>query len=187
MRRWEALPLLKWAELLRGVVYLRGPVTWRRGVLLADLAGWSGIYCAAIPQCEGALNVTWLVNDENVTQPFVSVRIAPTGGGQSWDEGEFAGGAPEFAAEAFDADQLAEMALKVDIYQEAGVRDYVAVLLEDQEVRWHTLQDGKFTLRRSWQAIPRRSSPSSTAACARPSIRRSSPSWRSGRARHDHL
>jgi len=146
MRRWEALPLLKWAELLRGVVYLRGRVTWRRGVLLSDLAGWSGTYRAAIPQCKAALNATWLVNDENVTQPFVSVRIAPKCGGQSWNEGEFAGGAPEFAAEAFDADKLAEMSLKVDIYQEAGVREYVAVLLEDQEVRWHELQAGKFVV-----------------------------------------
>jgi Uma2 family endonuclease len=35
---------------------------------------------------------------------------------------------------------------KLELYEEAGVREYLAVLLHEQEVRWHRLSSDHFTV-----------------------------------------
>ncbi len=83
---------------------------------------------------------------EDAPQPDLSLRILPEFGGQSRQEGRFAAGAPEFVAEVSLARQSYDLNQKLALYQSAGVQEYLAIVLREQEVRWHRRVDGVFQL-----------------------------------------
>src|SRR5215831_8684743 len=89
LRRWEAMPQVKRAELIQGVVYMPSPVSWQHGGTENDVGTWLGVYKAATPDCAGAHNATWLIAQDSAPQPDLSLRILPEFGGQSWDDGDY--------------------------------------------------------------------------------------------------
>ncbi len=143
LRRWEAMPHIKRAELIRGVVYMPSPVSTQHGDTEHHVGVWLGFYELATPGCRGSNNITWLMGEE-VPQPDLSLRILPEYGGQSRVEGRYAAGAPEFLAEVCISSTAYDLHQKLEVYQEAGVREYLAVLMREREVRWHQLKDGRF-------------------------------------------
>jgi Uma2 family endonuclease len=144
MRRWEAMPHVKRAELIRGVVYMPSPLSREHGSTDLDVAAWLGVYKAATPGCEGLCNATWLMGEEDAPQPDTSLRILPEYGGQSRTEGLYAAGAPEFLAEVCLSSTAYDLHAKLEVYEEAGVQEYLAVLMREREVRWHRLTGGRF-------------------------------------------
>ncbi len=84
------------------------------------------------------------MGDEESPQPDTSLRILPEYGGQSRREGEYAAGAPKFLAEVCLSSTAYDLHQKKDVYEEAGVQEYLAVLLREREVRWHRLSAGRF-------------------------------------------
>src|SRR4051794_37223759 len=144
LRRWEAMPEIKRAELIGGIVYMPSPVTTRHGDTENDVATWLGVYKASTPGCAAANNATWLMGEESAPQPDLSLRILPEYGGQSRMEGRYAGGAPEFLAEVCLSSTAYDLHQKLEVYQEAGVQEYLAVLMRERQLRWHRLADGRF-------------------------------------------
>src|SRR5437870_1661176 len=98
LRRWEALPELKFAELLEGVVYIPSPLSASHSSEDFVVAHWLGDYTQETPGCEGGLNATWLMQ-EDAPQPDCHLRILPEYGGQSAEEGGLYSGAPELIVE----------------------------------------------------------------------------------------
>src|SRR5947199_10572394 len=77
-RRYEAMPNLKKAELLEGVVYMPSPARVRRhGRPSRHLSGWLGVYEAATPGAEGADNSTTRLDLDNEPQPDAVLYIDP--------------------------------------------------------------------------------------------------------------
>jgi Uma2 family endonuclease len=144
LRRWEAMPHVKRAELIRRVVYLPSPLSMEHGSADHDVATWLGVYKAATPGCQGLSNATWLMAEGSAPQPDTSLRVLPEYGGQSRTEGRYAAGAPEFRAEVCLSSTAFDLHQKLEVYQEAGVQEYLAVLLREREVRWHRLVGGRF-------------------------------------------
>jgi Uma2 family endonuclease len=144
LRRWEAAPLVKRAELIQGVVYMPSPLSRRHGARDNDVTAWLGVYRAATPGCEALNNATWLMGDDDAPQPDGALRILPEYGGQSRTQGRYAAGAPEFAAEISVSSTSYDLHQKLEVYQEAGVQEYLAVLMREREVRWHRLTEGRF-------------------------------------------
>lgn len=145
LRRWDAMPALKRAELIHGVVYMPpSPLSWEHGGTENDVTAWLGVYKAATPGCEGANNATWLMEGNSAPQPDISLRIRPECGGQSRTEGQYPSGAPEFLAEICLSSTACDLHQKLDLYQESGVQEYLAVLMREREVRWHRLSGGRF-------------------------------------------
>lgn len=144
LRRWEAMPHIKRAELIRGVVYMPSPLSLDHGTTDLDVTTWLGVYKAATPGCQAMSNATWLMSEESAPQPDTSLRIVPEFGGQSRNEGPYAAGAPEFLAEVCVSNTAYDLHQKLEVYQEAGVREYLAVLMREREVRWHRLREGRF-------------------------------------------
>src|ERR1700681_447927 len=95
LRRWEAMPKVKFAELIGGIVYMPSPLSRGHGVPDTRVACWLGTYAAFTPGCEAANNVTWLMREDS-PQPDVYLRLLPEHGGQSRNAGPYAEGAPEF-------------------------------------------------------------------------------------------
>ena len=144
LRRWDAMPEIKRAELIRGVVYMPSPVSRVHGVMENNVGTWLGVYRAATPGVESANNITWLMGDDEAPQPDVSLRVLPKYGGQSRPSGRFVAGAPEFLAEVCISSTAYDLNQKLEVYQEAGVREYLAVLMRERQVRWHLMRDGQF-------------------------------------------
>ena len=59
-------------------------------------------------------------------------------------QGRYAAGAPEFLAEVCVSSTAYDLHQKLDVYQAAGVREYLAGLMREREVRWHRLVGDRF-------------------------------------------
>lgn len=143
LRRWEAMPHIKFAELIQGVVYIPSPLSRDHGRSDFKVAAWLGVYEAATPGLEGLINATWLMGEEDVPQPDTSLRILSEWGGQSRTEGLYVSGAPEFLAEICRSSTAYDLHQKRDLYEEAGVQEYLAILQREREVRWFRLVNGR--------------------------------------------
>jgi Putative restriction endonuclease len=144
LRRWEAMPRIKRAELIGGVVYMPSPVSLEHGDTESSLGTWLGVYGAATPGCRPSHDTTWLMGEDDAPQPDLSLRILPEYGGQSHVDGRYASGAPEFLAEVCISSTAYDLHQKLGVYQEAGVLEYLAVLMRERQIRWHRLVNGRF-------------------------------------------
>ncbi|MBL8796034.1 MAG: Uma2 family endonuclease [Planctomycetia bacterium] len=145
LQRWEAMPSVKRAELIRGVVYMPSPLSIIHGSRDNKLGTWIGVYAAYTPGCDAANNATTFMLDD-APQPDVQLRILPECGGQTRLEGLYVSGAPELAAETCPSRTSYDLHQKFELYREAGVREYLAVLLREKEVRWHRLRERNYEL-----------------------------------------
>src|SRR6184192_3552097 len=82
-RRYDAMPELKKAELIEGVVYMPSPVRCdRHGSPHFDLITWLGVYRAATPGVRGVDNATLRLDLGNDPQPDGALFIQPSHGGR---------------------------------------------------------------------------------------------------------
>ena len=84
--------------------------------------------------------------DDDGQQPDQFLRILPSHGGQSDMERVYPRGAPELIVEVSLSSEDYDLHEKKDLYETAGVLEYVVVLLREREVRWFRLTDGKFAI-----------------------------------------
>jgi len=145
LRRWEAHPEIKNAELIGGIVYMSSPVSVQHGDRDGDVGTWLGVYRAATPGTASGHNTTSFLLDDT-PQPDLNLRILPEYGGASWAEEKFLQGIPELLAEISLSSAALDLHLKLDLYEAAGVPEYLVVLLYEQEIRWHVLVGGKYQL-----------------------------------------
>src|SRR5690242_6337929 len=100
-RRYEAMPALKKAELIEGVVYVGSPV--RMDVHAephASVITWLGTYRAATPGVRLGDNPTVRLDLDNEPQPDALLRLEPAAGGRSRvDEDGYVEGPPELVVE----------------------------------------------------------------------------------------
>ena len=143
LRRWEALPQLKNAELIGGVVYVSSPVSSSHGTYVSVADYWLSHYAAQTPGCNAGTNRTWLML-RDAPQPDVDLRVLPEYGGQSRVEDDYCEGAPELAVEVTLSARLQDLGPKLDLYCRAGVREYISVLLEQPQVIWRKLAGGGY-------------------------------------------
>jgi hypothetical protein len=82
--RYEAMPELKKAELIEGVVYIGSPVQYKHGRHHRQMNHWLSAYCVVTPGTDVADNVTNRLDEDNDPQPDLLLRIEEDYGGQSW-------------------------------------------------------------------------------------------------------
>ncbi len=145
LRRWEADPEIKNAELIGGIVYMPSPVSAEHGDMELDVGVWLGTYKAATPGTAGGHNTTSFIL-EDTPQPDLNLRIRPEYGGSSWVEDKYLGGVPELLTEICRSSASYDLHVKLDLYQAAKIPEYLAILLFEQEIRWHVLVNGQYQL-----------------------------------------
>lgn len=145
-RRYEAMPQLKKAELVEGVVHLPSPVSLRRyGRPQVDLITWLGVYLAVTPGVEAGDNTTARLDLANVEQPDALLLIEPSRGGQAHITPDgFIAGAPELVAEVAATTVSIDLHAKLAVYQRTGVREYVVWRVLDREVDWFVLHRKRY-------------------------------------------
>ena len=144
LRRWEAMPELKHAELIDGAVFMPSPVSRPHGALHYAINGWLWSYQDLTPGCDGGAEGTWLMGENNIPQPDVSLRILPDCGGQSRDAGEYSAGAPELVVEVSGSSSSRDLGVKLELYRRSGVREYLTVLLKPRQIVWRQLVRGRY-------------------------------------------
>ena len=145
IRRWEGVPEMENAELMGGIVYMPSPVSLPHAEMTRWVSLWLGYYETHTPGCRGGSNATWRMGDDG-PQPDEFLRILPSHGGQSDMERVYPRGAPELIVEVSLSSEDYDLHQKKDLYETAGVLEYVVVLLREREVRWFRLTDGKFAI-----------------------------------------
>ncbi|MFL5242255.1 MAG: Uma2 family endonuclease [Gemmataceae bacterium] len=145
LRRWEARPEIKNAELIGGMVYRASPVSAEHSTMETEVGGWLYVYKAATPGTSSGHNATTiLLND--MPQPDLNLRILPEFGGRSFVKGRYLNGIPELLAEICGSSTVHDLHVKLELYRAAGVPEYLTVLLFEREIRWHVLVDGQCQL-----------------------------------------
>ena len=140
LARWEQMPNLKFAELIEGVVYLPSPLSHEHGRYDSLVQAWAAVYADRSKIAESLTNCTWLML-ESAPQPDAALRLLPEFGGQSEEIDKLVAGAPELAAEVTRSSRSYDLGPKLALYERAGVREYVAVMLEERRIEWRVLKN----------------------------------------------
>jgi hypothetical protein len=145
LRRWEAEPRIKMAELIRGLVYMPSGVSVRHGDMDGRVGTWLGVYSAATPGTVSGHNATSFLL-EDTPQPDLNLRVLREYGGASDVEGSYLQGTPEFVAEISRSSTSYDLHVKLDLYHKAKIPEYLAVVLFEREIRWHVLVNDRYQL-----------------------------------------
>jgi Uma2 family endonuclease len=145
-RRYNAMPQLKKAELIEGVVYVPSPVRHRQhGLPHAHLVGWLFQYAANTPGVEVGDNSSVRLDLDNEPQPDALLCIDPACGGQVRinDDGIIEG-APELVAEVASSSVSYDLHAKLHVYRRNGVHEYLVWRVLEREIDWFVLRAGQY-------------------------------------------
>jgi Uma2 family endonuclease len=145
LRRWEAMPDLKHAELIDGVVFsMPSPVGLNHATMCGRMCGWLCGYTDGTPGCAVGVEATWVMGAADVPQPDLFLRILPEFGGQSGESGAYGARAPELVVEVSGSTLSRDLGAKLELYRRVGVREYLSVLLSPQQIIWRELARGRY-------------------------------------------
>jgi Uma2 family endonuclease len=143
-RRYEAMPHVKKAELIEGIVYLPSPVRQRQHSRPHFLImGWLGHYVAATPGVDGGDNGTVRLDLDNEPQPDAFLRIETSGSSRISEE-DYVEGPPELVVEVASSSDAVDLHDKKQAYRRNGVQEYLVWLIRNRELRWFVLREGRY-------------------------------------------
>ena len=145
-RRYLAMPHVKKAELIDGVVHMPSPVrTDVHGSPHYVTIAWLGTYSFSTPGLIGSDNGTVRLAGDNEVQPDVFLMIERKRGGRaSLEPDGYVTGGPELAVEVAASSLSKDRNAKFRLYRDNGVSEYVLWRVEDGVIDWFVLRDGKF-------------------------------------------
>jgi Uma2 family endonuclease len=145
-RRYDAMPHVKKAELIEGVVYMSSAVRYTQHARPEHVLGmWLGCYELATPGVQAANNSTIRLDNDNVPQPDLLLRLPPAVGGRSRITTDgYLEGAPELVVEVAASSVSYDMHQKLHAYRRHGALEYLVHRVDDGEVDWFWLERGAF-------------------------------------------
>ncbi len=146
LRRYEAMPQVKKAELIEGVVYMGSPVRiTSHGAPDNIVQTWLGSYSLATPGTQAAAHATVRLDMDNIVQPDCFLRIHESCGGQArLDEDEYLVGAPELVFEVAASSASIDLRDKQRAYRRAGVMEYLVWRTMERGFDWFRQDDELF-------------------------------------------
>jgi hypothetical protein len=145
-RRYDAMPGVKKAELIEGVVYVPSPVSHtNHGGPHFDVIAWLGMYRMSTPGVQGGDNSSLRLDLDNEPQPDAFLMIQPDRGGQAKiDSDGYIAGAPELLAEVAASSASYDLHDKLNAYRRSGALEYVVWRVLDQAIDWFILREGNY-------------------------------------------
>jgi len=146
-RRYQAMPHLKKAELIEGIVYMAAALRIRsHGEPHAYIMTWLGVYKASTPGVQVGDNATVRLDTDNEVQPDALLRIEQ-GGNSRISEDDYVEGSPELIVEIAASTVSIDRHQKLKVYRRNGVQEYLIWRVDDGELDWFYLQDGEYRQR----------------------------------------
>jgi Uma2 family endonuclease len=145
-RRYEAMPHIKKAELIEGVVYMPFPVHFStHSQPHANIMIWLGTYFVATPGVQLGDNATVILDADNEVQPDALLRLAEDKGGQSHiNAKDYVEGPPELVVEIAASSASIDLYDKKHIYRRNGVQEYLVWEVYDGRITWFYLEEGEY-------------------------------------------
>lgn len=145
-RRYEAMPHLKKAELIEGVVYVPAALRFRsHGQPHGNLMTWLGVYQSFTPKVLIGDNPTVRLDRDNEPQPDAVLLIEERAGGQArLSEDDYVEGAPELVAEVAASSASIDLGDKKRVYRRNGVQEYLVWQVFDRKIDWFRLEDDDY-------------------------------------------
>jgi Uma2 family endonuclease len=143
-RRYHAMPRVKKAELIEGVVYMPSPVRFRNHAEPHGwVIGWLVTYCAATPGVRLGDNATVRLDMDNEVQPDALLRLEPEVGGHSrLSADDYVEGPPEFIVEIATSSAAYDLHDKLRVYRRNEVQEYVVWQIYYERLDWFVLREG---------------------------------------------
>ncbi len=142
-RRYAAMPDLRKAELIEGVVHLP-PAALRfksHGQPHSYLTTWLGVYQALTPGTSSAIEPTTRLDRQNYPQPDAVLMIDHSRGGQArLSQDDYVQGAPELAVEISASSVSIDLGRKKAAYCRCGIKEYIVWRVFDRALDWFHLQ-----------------------------------------------
>lgn len=145
-RRYQAMPGLKKAELIEGVVYMASPLRFKfHAEPHGRLITWLGVYQAATPQVQMGIEPTVRLDIDNEPQPDGVLLISQESGGKSTLSADgYLEGSPELVIEIAASSAAIDLGDKKRAYRRSGIQEYLVWQIFDQKIDWFSLQDGDY-------------------------------------------
>jgi Uma2 family endonuclease len=145
-RRYEAMPYVRKAELIEGVVYMPSPVHHKKhGRPHAAISGWLSDYWQETDGVDVGMESSLRLDMENEPQPDVCLFVLPEFGGQATiSDDDYIEGAPELVVEVASSSTSIDMHHKLRAYRRNGVREYIVWLVRTKQIKWFVLRGGEY-------------------------------------------
>jgi Uma2 family endonuclease len=145
-RRYNAMPNLRKAELIEGVVYMAAALRFKsHGQPHGNLITWLGNYKVATFGVELGVEPTIRLDLDNAPQPDAVLLIEEQCGGRSrLSEDDYVEGAPELVAEIAASSAAIDLGDKKRAYRRNGIQEYIIWQVFEQKVDWFYLQEGDY-------------------------------------------
>ena len=145
-RRYDAMPDLKKAELIGGIVNMGSPVrALAHGGPHAAAVSWLTVYRASTPGVLSFDNASVRLGPDDMPQPDTALLIDRDRGGQASISGDdYVEGAPELVVEIVASSASYDLHDKLDVYRCHGVREYLTWRVLDRAFDWRVLRDGQY-------------------------------------------
>ena len=141
-RRYEAMPDLKKAELIEGVVFMPSPVHYTgHGQPHSHIITWLGVYTATTPGTQTADNTTVRLDRDNEVQPDALLRLSTAAGRSRLTDDDYVEGAPELLIEIAGSSATIDLYDKLKVYQRNGVQEYIVWQVYEERLDWFQLVD----------------------------------------------
>jgi Uma2 family endonuclease len=144
-RRYQAVPQIKKAELIEGVVYV--PAALRFGSHAephSRLMTWLGVYQAFTPGVRIGDNPTIRLDLDNEPQPDAVLLI--DGGQAKISEDDYIEGSPELIIEVAASSAAYDLHDKKRAYRRNGVQEYLVWRVYENQLDWFRLEAGEYIL-----------------------------------------
>jgi Uma2 family endonuclease len=145
-RRYTAMPKLKKAELIEGIVYMASPLRFEtHAEPHAPLIACLGFYVDFTAHTRIGDNPTVRLDVDNEPQPDAILLIDAQRGGQTClsDDG-YIEGAPEFVAEISASTATIDLRDKKRVYRRNGVKEYLVWQVMNRRIDWFSLQEEEY-------------------------------------------
>ncbi|MEH2360551.1 Uma2 family endonuclease [Nostoc sp.] len=145
-RRYNAMPNLKKAELIEGVVYVASPLRFEpHAEPHGNLMIWLGNYKVATRGVRLGDNPTVRLDLDNEPQPDAILLIdAACGGSSHLGTDGYVEGAPELVAEVAASIASKDLYDQKRAYRRNGIQEYIVWQVFDSTVSWFSLQNGEY-------------------------------------------
>lgn len=145
-RRYNAMPTVKKAELIEGIVYMPAALGFKsHGEPHSWVITWLGLYVALTPGVSLGDAPTVRLDLDNEPQPDVVLLIDEQAGGQTrLSTDDYIEGAPELVVEIAASSTAIDLHAKKNAYRRNGVREYIVWQVLDRKLSWFHLQESEF-------------------------------------------
>lgn len=146
IRRYDAMPELKKAELIDGIVYMPAALRFvPHAEPHGNIIGWLWCYKIVTPRVRLGDNPTVYLQSGNTPQPDAVLLLDRQAGGQARINRQgYVEGAPELAVEIAASSSAIDLHAKKPMYCRNGVKEYLVWQVLDRKLSWFYLENGEY-------------------------------------------